>query len=122
MSLEVPYEIDIEGTTSIIIGLSRTKALKIINELNRLSPMKTYLYRRNNIIYIYLGIKKGGFSAVKECSEGMLLYDVRQDSLMICLDSIFLQSKLYLEAGSVKKGLSSLKEILERHIVIIKKI
>ena len=122
MSLEIPYEIDVKGIPPIIIGLSRTKALKIINELNMLSPMKTYLYRRDNIIYIYLGIKKGGFSAIRECSEGMLLYDVRQDSLMICLDNIFLKSKLYLEAGRVKEGLSLLKEILERRIVMIRKI
>ncbi len=122
MSLEVLYRVDVDKIGYFIIGISRTKALKIINELNRLSPMETYLYRRGDALYVYLGLKKGGFSSIKECSENMLLYDVRQDSLMICLDKLPIQSKSFIEVGNVKEASFFLKDVSGRYKAVIRKI
>ena len=122
MGLEVLYKVDIDKVGYLVIGISRTKALKIINELNRLSPMETYLYRRGGALYIYLGLKKGGFSDIKECSKGILLYDVRQDSLMICLDKLSIQSKSFVEVGKVKEASFSLKDLSGRYKAVIKRI
>lgn len=101
------YVIDIEGEGRFTISLSKAKALPIISELNRRLPLDTYMLRRGNRILIYLGIDKGGFSMVS-CEEGRVLYDVVQDSLMICLSSERIESRKFIDVGYVKEGLEKI--------------
>ncbi len=120
-SLYVNYLVEIDGAGKVVIGLSRVKAIKIINELNRLLPLSTYVFVRNGVPYIYLGIGKGGMMSV-ECSRGKVLYDVSNDSLMICLGNYKIESRRYLDVGIVAEGLEILESLESRRKAVIKKI
>ncbi len=120
-SLHINFSIDIDGVGRVVISLSRVKALKILNELNRIVPLSTYVFVRNGIPFIYLGIRKGGMSDV-ECSRGRVLYDVSNDSLMICLREHSLTSRRYIDVGVVVDGLELLESLESRRKAVIRKI
>lgn len=120
-SIYVSYIVSIKGVGNIRISLSRAKALKIINELNRLLPLKTRVFVRDNVPYIYLGVKKGGLSRGR-CNEGVVFYDVIQDSLMICTRSFGLLSTKYVEVGRVEEGLELLKNLKHSATAIINRV
>jgi len=121
MALYVDYEVDLGSGKKFILSLSKSRALPIINELNRRLPMNTYVFRRGSNVYIYLGIRKGGISQV-ECSFGKVLYDVVQDCLMICLSEKKITSRKFIEVGSVKEGIEVIMGIDDRVDVTIRKL
>ncbi len=121
MSLYIDYEVDLGSGKKFILSLSKSRALPIINELNRRVPIKTYVFRRGSNIYIYLGIRKGGVSQVA-CSFGKVLYDVVQDCLMICLSDKKITSRKFIEVGSVKEGIELVMSIEDRVDVTIKRL
>ncbi len=121
MTLYVDYEVDLGSGKKFILSLSKSRALPIINELNRRLPMNTYVFRRGSNVYIYLGIRKGGVSQV-ECSFGKVLYDVVQDCLMICLSEKKITSRKFIEVGSVKEGIEVIMGIDERADVTIRRL
>lgn len=121
MSLYVDYEVDLRSGKKFILSLSKSRALPVINELNRRVPMETYVFRRGVNVYIYLGIRKGGVSQV-ECSFGKVLYDVVQDCLMICLSDKKITSRKFVEVGSVKEGIEIVMGIDDRVDAVIKRL
>jgi hypothetical protein len=121
VSLYVKFNIEIQNIGNVVVSLSRAKALKIINELSRRVPFRTRVFMRNGFFHIFIGVGKGGFSRVS-CREGIVLYDVVQDTLMICLADSKLDSIKYVEIGFVESGLDVIKDLSGSFIATITKI
>ena len=121
LGMDVHFAVDIEDLGKVVLALSRAKALRIINELSRLVPLSTYVYVRHGVPFIYLGIGKGGMMKVS-CSRGRVLYDISQDSLMICLCESNLSSRRYLDVGYVAEGLDLLEALEGRRRAVIRRI
>lgn len=120
--IEKEYIVEVENLPGYIkVVLSKAKAPTILSELERHLPISSTIFYREGMVYLHLGIRKGARGKTTISKEGMVVYDVLQDSLGICLESKELPGSRYVEVGYVSEGLDLVKSIKRRYKALIRR-
>lgn len=115
------YILEIYGVGSLIIGFNRAEAFSLLNEIERLEYIDTYVIRRGDYVEIPLKIKKGGIGRPGVFERGDLLYNIPLNNLTIPLKKMEVAEASYSLVGKVIEGIEYLDRLGRVTKAVLKK-
>ena len=105
------YVVEIYGGGRVVIGFNRAEAFSLLNELERIDILDTYVIKRNDIIEIPLKIKKGGIGRPGTYVRGDVLYNIPLNNITIPLKEFRASEYSYSPVGKVLEGIENLDKL-----------